>query len=366
MPRVVQSGEFFVVGGPVQPDRPCYIERAADGVLRQGLADRRFCYVLGPKASGKTSLMARTIRGLRADNQLAAVVDLTQLGARGENAEAGRWYYSIAYRIVRELRLRVDLQTWWQEKSVLVSEQRLADFFWEIVLTNTTAPVSIFFDEIERAIELPFSRELFVALSACYDGRATEPDYQRLNFAIMGVATPRQLGHGLTLPLFEGGLAIEPSDFTLEETYRLAEGFESEDQATRAALNRIYHWVKGQPYLTQKIARAVARRRGSAEDVDSVVRGQFLGESAREDEPLLNHTATLLTQRSPQYRRALALLGHLARGAPIVVDAESRSQELLALAGITTTADDEFLTYRSRLMKAVFTSRWVKSSLPFN
>jgi hypothetical protein len=99
--------------------------------------------------------MARTIRGLRADGQLAAVVDLTQIGARGESTEAGRWFYSIAYRIVRELRIKVDLQSWWQEKSVLLREQRLSEFFWEIVLANTTAPVTIFFDEIERALDLP-------------------------------------------------------------------------------------------------------------------------------------------------------------------------------------------------------------------
>ena len=89
---VVQTGEYFVVGGPVQPDRPCYIERESDKALRQGIDDRQFCYVLSPKASGKSSLMAHTIRTLRAEGQLAAVVDLTQIGARGEGAEAGSWY----------------------------------------------------------------------------------------------------------------------------------------------------------------------------------------------------------------------------------------------------------------------------------
>jgi WD40 repeat protein len=366
MPRVVQSSEYFVVGGPVQPDRACYVERAADLALRQGLLERRFCYVLGPKASGKTSLMARTIRGLRSEGQLAAVCDLTQIGARGENAEPGRWYYSIAYRIVRELRIKVDLHTWWQEKSVLSSEQRLADFFWEIVLANTTAAITVFFDEIERALELPFSRELFVALGTCYNGRATEPDYQRLNFVVMGVASPRQLGRGLALPLFEDGLAIEPSDFTLEESLQLAEGFESGAEPARAALERIYYWVKGQPYLTQKIARAVARRHGSFEDVDEIVRGQFLASGSRDDEPLLNHIVSELTNGGPRRRRALVLLGRLAKGEPIVAESGSYAQEILSLVGLTATADDEFVTFRNRLVKAVFTARWVRSALPFD
>ena len=41
-------------------------------------------------------------------------------------------------------------------------------------------------------------------------------------------------------------------------------------------------------------------------------------------------------------------------------------QALLALAGIATASDGEFVTYRNRLVKALYTSRWVRSSLPFN
>ncbi|MDE0360153.1 MAG: hypothetical protein OXI74_03195, partial [Rhodospirillaceae bacterium] len=102
MSRVSQTGRFFAVGGAVQPNRPCYIERAADTALLQGILDRQFCYILAPKASGKSSLMARAVRDLRAEGQLVAVVDLAQIGMGGESAggaEAGRWSYSIAYRV---------------------------------------------------------------------------------------------------------------------------------------------------------------------------------------------------------------------------------------------------------------------------
>ena len=225
MARVVQSGQYFVVGGPVQPDRPCYIERAADRALRQAIDDRQFGYVLGPRASGKSSLMARSIRALRQEGQLVAVVDLTQIAARAESAQAGRWYYSSAYRIVRELRLKFDLQSWWKEKSVLVNEQRFGDFFSEIVLANTMAPVTIFFDDIERAIGTPFAKELFSGFRFCYSGRMTEPDFSRLNFVVLGVATPRQLCPDVTISPFEEGRGIEPEDFTLEQTFQLAEGW---------------------------------------------------------------------------------------------------------------------------------------------
>jgi WD40 repeat protein/subtilisin-like proprotein convertase family protein len=310
--------------------------------------------------------MTRTIRILRAEGQLAAVVDLTQIGARGESEEPGRWYYSIAYRIVRELRLKVELQRWWQEKSSLMGDERLAEFFWEIVLTNTTVPVTIFIDEIERAVDLPFSKDLFTAIRSCYNSRTTEPDFGRLNFVVLGVASPQRLAPDRTISPFDLGTAIELDDFSVEETYRLAPGFPASKDHAELLLDKIYHWAGGQPYLTQKIARGVVRRGARAEDVDLVVRERFLAQGARREEPLLNHIRTLLTRRAPGNRQALVLLGKIGKGARIPEDQGSVGQQVLRLAGLTATDGDGMLTFRNRLFSTVFSPRWVSSSLPFN
>lgn len=366
MASVIHTGDFFVAAGPVQPDRPCYIERDSDEALCQELRDQRFCYVLGPRASGKSSLMGRTVKTLRAEGQIAAVVDLTQIGARGESEEPGRWYYSIAYRIVRQLRLKVELQTWWQEKNALMNDERLAEFFWEVILTNTTAPVTIFFDEVERAVELPFSKGLFTAIHSCYNSRTTEPDFGRLNFVVLGVATPQQLAPDRSVSPFDLGTSIELEDFTLEETYRLAAGFAAEKDRVYALLADIYSWVSGQPYLTQKIARGVVRRGGKPEDVNLVVRERFLAEGARGEEPLLNHIRALLTRRAPRNRQALALLGKLSRGAKVPEEQGSAPQQALRLAGVVAMGSNGMLTLRNLLFRTVFGPRWVSSALPFN
>jgi hypothetical protein len=193
MPKVIQAAEFFVIGGPVQPDRPCYVERAADLMLESAIRERHFCCVLAPPASGKSTLMSRVARNLRRVGHLTAIVDLTQVGARGASGDADRWTFGIAYRVAHELRLKVDLAGWWREKTALVGEQRLIDFFWEIVLTNTTSAITIFVDDIEQTLELPFAQELFSAIHACYARRKSEPDFGRLNFVVLGVMSLRQL-----------------------------------------------------------------------------------------------------------------------------------------------------------------------------
>ena len=73
---------------------------------------------------------------LRKDGLGTAVVDLSQLGSRDGSTESGRWYYGLAYRVVRDLRLKVDLQAWWQDKAILSNRQRLVEFYIELLLKN--------------------------------------------------------------------------------------------------------------------------------------------------------------------------------------------------------------------------------------
>ncbi|HEX6999754.1 MAG TPA: AAA-like domain-containing protein [Gammaproteobacteria bacterium] len=365
MPRTIHAGEFFVVGGPVQPGRACYIERDADRELPLAVAEQRFCYVLAPRATGKSSLMARAIAALRRDGQLAAMVDLTQIGARGDNADPGRWYYSIAYRIVRELRLKVDLQSWWQEKSTLGGEQRLAEFFFEIVLANTAEAVTVFIDEVERALDLSFSQELFAAIHTCYTRRLTEPDYGRLNFVVLGTASVAALCPDSAVSPFVDGVRIELKDFTREQCEVFAAGLGVDEERSRGLLDRIYGWTSGHPYFTQKIARAVARKGGRFDDVDRVVREQFLAPGVVQEEPLLSHMRAVLTERKPAMRQSLALLAKIAKGQEAYADPSSPAVETLLLSGVVAV-ERRRLRYRNRICAHVFGSRWANSVLPFD
>ena len=369
MSRVSQTGQFFAVGGAVQPDRPCYIERPADAALSQGIRERQFCYILAPKASGKSSLMARAVRELRAEGQLVAVVDLTQIGMDGQSAggaEAGRWSYSIAYRVLRELRLKVDLQSWWQGKGALPGEQRLAEFFWEVVLPNTTEPVTVFLDEIERAIGLPFAKELFGGIRSCYTGRTTEPDLARLNFVVLGVAAPGQLCPDATISPFVEGRRIELPDFSLEETYGLAPGFGEDARHGHGALREIFSWASGQPYLTQKIARGLARRGGMPSKLEGVLKNQFLGPGARRNEALLSHIRAFLTGRERARQQALALLARVVKGEMLLYNPGSLVQQVLFLSGVVRVRADGQLAFRNKLFERIFGKEWVTSEMPFN
>ena len=110
--RLDATGEFFSVGTPLHAVRAGYVRRATDDVLYETIVSGRYAHVIAPDRSGKSSLIAATAARLENNGFKVAILDLEQIGDRDAGSDAGRWYYSVAYRLLRQLRIRVDLQTW--------------------------------------------------------------------------------------------------------------------------------------------------------------------------------------------------------------------------------------------------------------
>jgi WD40 repeat protein len=367
--RRKKHGEaFYVVGGPVQPRRGCYVERTADRRLLETLLDGEYCYILSPQQTGKSSLVAKTAGRLRRQGFLTAAVDLSQTVSRDRTAEAGRWYYGIAYRIVRDLRLSIDLQLWWQEKKPLSPLQRLNEFFWEIVLAETRAPVVIFLDEIDAVDHLEYAADLFVSVRSCHDARASEPDYERLRFVLLGTALPVDVPGGGS-SLYDIGRRIDLCDFTFQETRPLCNELGQEPGDAERTLYRILYWTGGQPYLTQKLCRAVARSSAGAESdevVDRLVKSRFLVGNAPFNEPNLRGMRNLLARRDKLAQAALRTYRRVRRGRKIYYDPHDPQHEFLRISGLAKITDERLLVIRNRIYAQVFSARWISQTVPFN
>lgn len=236
----------------MRPDTPSYIERAADDELYQHILAGDFCYVLTPRQMGKSSLMARTAKRLRESSGKirTAILDLSSMG--GEQDKPDAWYYGLARRLVQELRIPVDLKAWWQERSGLPALQRLSETF-ESLLSETSDRLVIFIDEIDWTIRLPYSDDFFAAIRAAYNARATYPEYQRLTFVLLGVASPSDLIKDPTRTPFNIGHRVDLTDFTLKEARPLANGLHQEPSTSLVILERVLYSV------TYSRTRATAR-----------------------------------------------------------------------------------------------------------
>ena len=96
--------------------------------------------------------------------------------------------------------------------------------------------------------------------------------------------------------VFAEAEVVEPDDFNAEQTYRFAAAFGGDQDLAQALLDRIRAWTGGHPYLTQRVARGVARKGGRLEDVERVVREQLLAPGAADKDPLLAHVRAWLSE----------------------------------------------------------------------
>ena len=362
-----RAADFFVAGGPVGPDRACYVRRDTDRQLLGRLAAGDYCHVIAPRFSGKSSLVARAASELREQGALAAIVDLSQLGSRDGSTEVGRWYYGLAYRVVRDLRLKLDLQAWWRERMPLSPAQRLGEFFWEIVLGATRAPVTIFLDEIDSVEQVDYVTELFSIVRGCHDARAGEPEYQRLTFVLLGAALPAGKAARAGLAAAEISMRLELPDFSFDEARPLAEGLGLPEGDAERALYRILYWTGGHPYLTQKLCQAVARNAGrieSDEAVDRLVAARFFARNAITSETSMSRVLDGLDRAGRLARPALRWYRRIRRGRRPRYEPGNPEHELLRVCGLVTLTKDRRLVVRNRIYAEVFTHRWAREALP--
>ncbi len=369
MSSLQSDARFYVVGGPVQPDRDCYVLRDADAALYTYLCNGDYCHVFAPADTGKTSLIAQTSARLLDDGYAVANIDLAQISNRDVTDDIGRWYYSVVYRVVRELRIRFDLQEWWKERSGLTNLQRLREFFSEVVLADDSEKIVIFIDRIETALEHIASRDLFGAIRACYDARASDPEFRRLTFALLGSAPPgKPISSGQESP-FDISMAIALPDFDLDELGRLTAGLHCDGGVARAIARRVWHWTSGHPYLTQKILRSLSRRpvaQMTDDDVDQWVTNLFLTRNATREEPHISLIRSHLLRESRDKVARLSLYGKVSKGA--LVDAEHAlpTHRDLLRSGLLVEDSDGKFAIRNRVYGEVFTPHWVNRNLPFS
>ncbi|MCP4543694.1 MAG: hypothetical protein GY832_41805 [Chloroflexi bacterium] len=364
MKNPTPPSDFFIAGGTLKPDTPSYVERPTDDELFDLALAGQFCYVLTPRQMGKSSLMIRTARRLRERGVHAAVVDLTQIGA-GVNVE--QWYLSLLTQFTRRLKLSTDPVAWWQARAALGDVQRFTDFVRDVVLAEIEGRIVIFIDEIDTTLKLDFRDDFFAAIRAIYNARADDPEFERLTFVLLGVASPPDLIKDRARTPFNIGQSIVLQEFTWEDANVLREGLDAIYPGQGEAIfARIYYWTSGHPYLTQKLCLTIAEigtGEWPDERVDELVQELFLSEEARKETNLQFVQDKMFSH--PRRRELLNLYKQTLKEKAIPDDGQSPMQNHLKLSGLVKV-ENGILLARNEIYRRAFDLTWVKEHTAVN
>ncbi|MBW4671513.1 MAG: tetratricopeptide repeat protein [Cyanomargarita calcarea GSE-NOS-MK-12-04C] len=368
MSTVPNFSNCYQVGGSLPFTATTYVLRQADEELYAGLKTGSFCYVLNSRQMGKSSLRVRTMRRLETEGFACCAIEMRDICGYGVTPD--EFFGGFLSLIVSGFDLSIDVGEWWYKYAYISPLMRLNKFIEEELLETIVKNIVIFVDEIDNVLNLEFKDDFFAFIRGCYNKRADNDKYNRLTFALLGVATPADLITDTNLTAFNiDSQAVELAGLEFQQATPLEQGFVGIVRNTKAVLQEVLNWTGGQPFLTQCLCQLVCiypsmlvHPNCEAEWVAKIVKERIIDNWWTQDKQ--QHLQTIRERLLSNESRSCRLLGlyqQILQQREITAD-DSREQMELRLSGLVVKQQGKLRVY-NRIYESVFNCNWVEKQL---
>ncbi|MBW4595771.1 MAG: AAA-like domain-containing protein [Brasilonema angustatum HA4187-MV1] len=356
----------YIFSGSLPGNASTYVTREADNELFDALLKGKFCYVLNSRQSGKSSLRVRTMSRLLEAGVECASIDLSSVSIQSATQE--NWYADLIVKLIDSFDLDVNFKEWWSQNQLNSSLLRFGNFLEKKLLAEIKENIVIFIDEIDSVLSLKFPTDDFFAfIRACHNLRPDNPEYNRLSFCLLGVASPSNLIEDKQRTPFNIGKAISLTGFRLHEVEPLEKGLQGKFNAPQAVMKEILYWTGGQPFLTQKLCQFMVEEsfQDNPRSVEQVVKSRIIENWESQDEP--EHLRTIRARILRNEQRAGYLLElyqqvRLAEEESKITADDTLEQSELQLSGLVVRQHNKLRVYNS-IYQEIFDANWIENQL---
>jgi hypothetical protein len=282
-------------------DGGLYVPRREDAELDAAILRRDSIVRLGgARHMGKTAVLTRALQQAAETGARVVLTDLRALSA-AHLASAEAFFLALARHLTRELHLDVEPEATWD--SLQGPNRNFREFVLRVVLDRINAPLVWGLDGADRLFGYAFSTEVFGLLRTWHNERALNPalPWSRLTVVLTHSTEAHLFIRDPNQSPFNVGTRITLHDFDAEQTQELNRRL-GEPLPSTEAVSRFHDLMAGQPSLTDRGLRAIAR--------EPLSLAELLVRAARDDGPFADHLQRVLTivARDPDHLQVVRAL----------------------------------------------------------
>jgi hypothetical protein len=257
IPQPAPTAPLEIPGGSLRPDSRFYIERPADRVAYEAIAQQGVTLTIkGPRQMGKSSLLLRMVHTAIDLGKRVAVLDF-QLFDRTTLHDDETFFRHFCVWLTAELELENQVETFWAIP--LGNPQRCTRYVGRYLLPTLGAPLVLAMDEVDTIFDTAFRSDFFSMLRSWHNYRALQPIWRQLDLALVTSTEPYQFVSNRNLSPFNVGEGIDLLDFTPEQVAELNQRHGVPLDAD--TVQRLFALIGGDPFLVRRALYLVASRR---------------------------------------------------------------------------------------------------------